>query len=80
MQIGGALGLAVLSTVATSRFNDLIKADQGPTGFASALVGGYHGAFLTGALLLAVGAVLVYVLLPSRRTTETEAEEETLVA
>jgi MFS family permease len=76
LQVGGALGLAVLSTIATSRFNDLIKTSRGPTAFPAALVGGYHYAFFTGALLLAIGAILVFALLPRLKTVETVVETE----
>src|SRR4051794_4373695 len=41
-QVGGALGLAVLATLATTRTNDLRAAGSGP---AAALAGGYHPAF-----------------------------------
>jgi EmrB/QacA subfamily drug resistance transporter len=52
--MGGALGLAVLASVAASRTNDLLAA--GNT-HAAALVGGYHVAFVIGAAfaLLAAG-------------------------
>lgn len=72
LQVGGALGLAILSTISTSRFNDLIKTGHGRNG-PSALVGGFHYAFFTGAVFLAVGAVLVFVLLP-RISVQTESE------
>ncbi|HEX6510014.1 MAG TPA: MFS transporter [Chloroflexota bacterium] len=73
LQIGGALGLAVLSTISTSRFNDLIKTVRGPDAYSSALVGGFHYAFLAGGIFLAVGAILVFLLLPNR-TQEPEPE------
>jgi EmrB/QacA subfamily drug resistance transporter len=80
LQIGGALGLAVLSTIATTRFNDLIKSSRGPNAFPSALVGGYHYAFIAGAILLALGAVLVFALLPNPGAATAEVEEESFVA
>jgi MFS family permease len=59
-QVGGALGLAVLATVATSRTGDLSGAGRSA---AEALVGGYHLAFLVGAgLLLVALAVATFVL------------------
>jgi MFS family permease len=54
-QVGGALGLAVLATVAASRTETLEAAGESA---ANALVGGYHLAFLIGASLIAV-AILV---------------------
>jgi EmrB/QacA subfamily drug resistance transporter len=63
-QIGGALGLAILTTVANS-------ATKGATGErANALVHGYTTAFAVGAGLLALGAGLVAVTL---RATEANA-------
>ncbi len=65
-QVGGALGLAILSTVATSRTNHAFAAaGPHPTGLqkAEALVHGFVGAFAGAALFLAVGAVLLMLLL-----------------
>jgi EmrB/QacA subfamily drug resistance transporter len=53
--MGGALGLAVLASVAASRTSHLVSAGSS---HASALVGGYHTAFLIGALFAAVAALL----------------------
>jgi EmrB/QacA subfamily drug resistance transporter len=62
-QISGALGLAVLSTVAASHTKGLLAADHEPT---SALIGGYHVAFLAGALTILTGIVLAFALLRPR--------------
>ena len=62
-QISGALGLAVLSTVAASHTKELLAADHDPT---SALIGGYHVAFLAGALTILTGIVLAFALLRPR--------------
>jgi len=59
-QVGGALGLAVLATLATSRTSDL-RAD-GETA-AAALTGGYQLAFGVGAALLAGAIVLAALVL-----------------
>ncbi len=66
-QIGGALGLAVLSTIAANHTKAL-AADHGAT---SALIGGYQVAFLAGALVISAGIVLAFVLL---RPPETRLE------
>jgi MFS family permease len=63
-QIGGALGLAVLSTVATHRTTSSLaslgrKATDAET--AAALVHGYVGAFAGAAILVAVGSVLLHL-------------------
>ncbi len=62
-QISGALGLAVLSTLAANHTRGLIAAHEG---HISALIGGYQLAFLVGAGAIATGIVLALVLLPAR--------------
>jgi MFS family permease len=60
VQVGGALGLAVLATLSTTETRNL---RAGGHSVASALTGGYHLAFLIGALLVVVSiAVAVAVL------------------
>lgn len=55
-QVGGALGLAVLATLASTRTGDLSAAGES---LDSALVGGYHLAFAAAAMLMAVAIVVV---------------------
>jgi len=65
-QIGGALGLAVLSTLAVNATDDtLANAGGEPTADqqAQALVDGFHVAYLGSALLIAGAAVLLLLLL-----------------
>jgi EmrB/QacA subfamily drug resistance transporter len=57
--MGGALGLAVLASLAASRTSDLLAAGESN---AAALTGGYHLAFLVGALF-ALGAAAIGGLL-----------------
>src|SRR6266576_5593321 len=59
-QIGGALGIAALSTIATSRTSDSLA--NGSTR-AAALVDGFHGAFAAGAVIAALGVVATLVLI-----------------
>jgi EmrB/QacA subfamily drug resistance transporter len=59
-QIGGALGLAVLSSLATSHTSDLLS---GGSGLKSALTEGFQTAFLGGAAIAALGFVLTLVLI-----------------
>jgi EmrB/QacA subfamily drug resistance transporter len=59
-QISGALGLAVLSTIAANQTKGLLAAHHGVT---SSLISGYHLAFLIGAVTIAAGTVLALVLL-----------------
>jgi EmrB/QacA subfamily drug resistance transporter len=58
--MGGALGLAVLASVAASRTDHLVAAGES---HVSALTGGYHLAFLLGAIFAATAAVLGATLL-----------------
>jgi EmrB/QacA subfamily drug resistance transporter len=60
VQVGGAIGLAVLATLATERTSTL-RADG--ESFISALNGGYHLAYLIGASLVAVGVVVAAAVL-----------------
>ncbi len=62
-QISGALGLAVLSTIAANRTKGLLSAHQGVT---TSLIGGYHLAFLIGAATITAGIVLAVALLRPR--------------
>src|SRR5207248_4215931 len=55
VQVGGAIGLAVLATLATDRTKGL-RADG--ESIASALNSGYHLAYLVGAALVAVALVV----------------------
>jgi MFS family permease len=65
VQVGGALGLAVLATLSASHTEGL--AAQGESA-AAALTGGYHLAFYIGAgLVVAAIAVALVVLRPQRR-------------
>jgi EmrB/QacA subfamily drug resistance transporter len=68
--MGGALGLAVLASVAASRTSNLLDAGHSE---AVALTSGYHAAFLIGAIF-AVGAALIGGLL--LRNQEMPAHEE----
>jgi EmrB/QacA subfamily drug resistance transporter len=65
-QIGGALGLAILATVATSRTDDVVAAAGGnPRALPDALVEGFQSAFFGGALIAVIGLVLTLVLIRS---------------
>ena len=63
-QVGGALGLAILATIANSRTQSLIHAGVHNTGVA--LTKGYDRAFLVGVGFALVGAALAAVLISSR--------------
>ena len=59
-QISGALGLAVLSTVAANHTHGLLADHHA---LAPSLVAGYHLAFLVGAAAITLGIVLATVVL-----------------
>jgi EmrB/QacA subfamily drug resistance transporter len=80
--MGGALGLAVLASVAASRTSHLLAAGQSRV---AALDAGYHTSFLIGALFAVLAAVLGAGLLRSRSTMAAaehprEARSETAIA
>jgi hypothetical protein len=78
--MGGALGLAVLASAAASRTDALLADGETP---AAALTGGYHLAFLAGAVFAAVAAALGGLLLcarPARAATATRPPENLLSA
>ena len=58
--MGGALGLAVLASIAALRTETLA---DGGSGNLEALTGGYHAAFLVGAIFAAGAAILGVTLL-----------------
>jgi EmrB/QacA subfamily drug resistance transporter len=61
-QVGGALGLAILSTLATSRTSHLLGHGVSSVAVkASAQTSGYHVAFAVGAGMLALAAVVLAV-------------------
>jgi EmrB/QacA subfamily drug resistance transporter len=68
-QIGGALGVAVLSTIATTTTGDAVAAGDTVPG---ALTDGFQAAFLVGALIAAVG-ILVSVFVVRREDLAQDA-------
>ena len=61
-QVGGSLGLAILSTVSTTRVGNALASG---TTLPLALTHGFKGAFIAAAGLCAVGLVVALALLPS---------------
>jgi len=59
-QIGGALGIAALSTIATSRTEDSVGSGSA---LPVALVDGFQSAFLVGAIVAALGIVAALTLI-----------------
>jgi EmrB/QacA subfamily drug resistance transporter len=74
LQVGGAIGLAVLATLATTRTDSLLADGESS---AEALTSGYHLAFLIGAVLVIVAiAVALTVLRPPAVVEQAEADGE----
>ncbi|MGE5408373.1 MAG: DHA2 family efflux MFS transporter permease subunit, partial [Syntrophothermus sp.] len=70
MQVGGAIGLAVLATLSTERTRSLLDAGASE---AAALTSGYHLAYLIGAALAAVAAAIaIFVLRQPSQSAEAE--------
>jgi EmrB/QacA subfamily drug resistance transporter len=67
-QVGGALGLAILATVANSRTQSLLSG--GAHNSSVALTKGFDRAFLVGASFAIIGAILTAVLISSRDSRE----------
>ncbi len=67
-QVGGALGLAILATIANSRTQSLFHAGVHSTSIA--LTKGFDRAFLVGAGFAITGAILAVVLISSRDSHE----------
>ncbi|GAC1632882.1 MAG: MFS transporter [Chloroflexota bacterium] len=76
LQVGGAFGLAVLSTISTTEFNGVIHTLHTPLAYPTALVDGFQRAFLAGALLLGSGGLLVLFFMPQGGDTATVAEAD----
>jgi EmrB/QacA subfamily drug resistance transporter len=72
LQLGAALGLAVLASVSESRTGHLLA---GGEGVRAALTGGYHLAFLIGAACLATGVALTATLLRPTRPPRPSSDE-----
>ena len=71
-QVGGSLGLAILSTLAASRTTSLLSHHS--AGALAARLSGYHVAFLAAAIMLAAGAALMVVALRKRHMSDVECE------
>ncbi|HEY0277844.1 MAG TPA: MFS transporter [Solirubrobacterales bacterium] len=71
LQVGGAIGLAVLATLSTNRTSDL---ENGGEGLHQALTSGYQLAFVVAAALLVVAvAVAVFVIRSESAADEAQA-------
>jgi EmrB/QacA subfamily drug resistance transporter len=76
-QIGGALGIAVLSTIATTKAENGIAAG---TDAPTALVDGFQAAFVVGGVVAAIGIVAAVVLVRGRDIETAPAAEPVTAA
>jgi EmrB/QacA subfamily drug resistance transporter len=76
-QIGGALGLAVFSVIATSRTHDLLATNVPPP---QALTAGFQRALLASSITLAMSAVIALRSSNSRGESEQEQPEQSALA
>jgi EmrB/QacA subfamily drug resistance transporter len=72
-QVGAAVGVALLSTLAASRTSRLLAAHQGA---AIALTGGYRIAFVAGAIMSGAALLLAAAVLRSPRLRGAESRQE----
>jgi EmrB/QacA subfamily drug resistance transporter len=72
-QVGGALGLAVLATLASTRTGEL---SAGGDALPAALTGGYQLAFSLAALLMVVAMLIAVFVLPSDRAKAEQPAHE----
>jgi len=75
--MGGALGLAVLASLAASRTNSLSASGDG---HLAALNGGYHAAFLVGAIFAVSAATVGATFLRTRHYAQEPVLEEAVAA
>ena len=76
-QVGGALGLAILSTLAVDRTTDSLSGVTGRPSAADqaeALVTGFHAAFLGGAVFFVAGIVAMVTLLKREDVAEVDTD------
>jgi EmrB/QacA subfamily drug resistance transporter len=74
-QVGGSLGLAILSSVSTSRSTSALHAGSP---LPAALTHGFKGAFTVAAVLCAAGVGVAMALLPRRRRESEDAHVEAI--
>jgi EmrB/QacA subfamily drug resistance transporter len=82
-QLGGALGLAVLSTLAANATSNALSSLHGvpsAAARASALVTGFRTAFLVAAFLMLAGAALMGVLVRRSDVAQVDAAPEVMAA
>jgi EmrB/QacA subfamily drug resistance transporter len=74
-QVGGSLGLAILSAVSTSRITSALHSRSS---LPLALTHGFKGGFVVAAVLCGMAFVVAFVFLPRRRRREEDEQAETV--
>jgi len=72
-QIGGALGIAALATIASSRTSDAVA---GGAALSTGLVDGFTGAFVAGAVIAGLGIVAALTLIRRDELEQPQAAPE----
>lgn len=77
-QIGGAIGLAVLTVISTTvTRTDMVAAGGDPNALPGALVHGFQRGFLVAALFAVAGSIVALVVLKSQKPTKANLKQET---
>lgn len=79
-QVGGALGLAILSAISTSKLNDVAGVPPAPELLRKGLTEGFQVAFLVGAAFAAVGVLIALIAVPRVGREELPQEGVTAAA
>jgi predicted MFS family arabinose efflux permease len=70
-QVGGALGLAILATIANGRTDDVMSSlGGGARALPTALTEGFQTAFLVGAAFAVAGAIIAMLVISGRQSRE----------
>ncbi|MEO5950491.1 MAG: DHA2 family efflux MFS transporter permease subunit [Candidatus Saccharimonadales bacterium] len=78
-QIGGAIGLAVLSVISTNVTKDSLIAAQGnPIALPQALVDGFQRGFLTAAIFALIASIVALLVLKATKQNKTDMDSEVL--
>jgi hypothetical protein len=71
-EVGGSIGLAILSTLAASRTTSLLHGPVTPGSVPAARVSGFHVAFVAGAVLLGAAWTVAALQLRTRHVRESK--------
>lgn len=76
-QIGGAIGLAILTTISTAKTNEaMIAAGGNPAALNASLVEGFHSAFFLAAFLAITASLIAFVGLTSKKLSKEDLKHE----